>query len=175
VANIQRLLGHLPGAEKAARQVLALRDGLTQNYPGCDAYRRDLAGAWHNLGVMLEEMGQAPEAEQAQRQALALWRQSAAATPDSEAAHNLGKTLQALSTLRRPHDLEEARSLGAEADERQREAVRGDPSEPRFRRTLALQYQILTTTLRRLKQAGEAGKCMDEALRIGEQLAAEFP
>src|SRR5262249_54350838 len=116
VSNLHRLLGDFEAAEKANRAVFPICERLMAQDPGRVAYRENLAAAWGNLGVLLEQLNRLPEAEAAQRQALALYQQLAVELPDRPVARELGVTLQALGVLRRRQgDLQEAERIGREA------------------------------------------------------------
>jgi tetratricopeptide (TPR) repeat protein len=66
------LLGRRDLAEQARRQVVALRAGLYEIFPGNPARQADLAASLAALGNLYRDLGRLPRAEQVQRLALTL-------------------------------------------------------------------------------------------------------
>src|SRR5262249_26454313 len=158
---IRRQLGRVADAEDAFRQCIRVCDGLATQFPEQPVYQEELAGAWHNLGILLDEAGQLPTAVPAQEEAVARFRRLRADFPDRPVASDLGAALQALGVLRRQQvRLEEAKQLAREAVEQQQAALRADPANPRFRKALYTHYQSLAGTLAEERDYKEAEKVL---------------
>lgn len=101
VANIRMLLGDYNEAEQAFHQAVETFSGLMREYPRESDYRRDLAMAGHNLGVLYVRIGRLADAEREYRQAIPLLEQLAGREPaeSSPRADLLAKYLNSLGDV----------------------------------------------------------------------------
>jgi tetratricopeptide (TPR) repeat protein len=166
-------------AEAMAAFQLA-RDGyerLAADLPAVPEYRLELARSHINLGNLLSDQGKPPEAEQQNRQALALSAKLAADFPDVPEyrrvlaySHNdlaivlagLGKRSEAEQQVRQALALQE--KLAADF-----------PAVPGYRLELARSHHNLGNLLFDLGKRSEAEQQYRQALALQEKLAADFP
>ena len=168
--------GRWADSETHYRRELAEAERLSQDFPDRPEFRRELARACSNLGGLLAEQSRGAEAEPILRRGIALNADLTSKQPGdvqvrldlAKCRNNLGYMLLEKGSVEAAiGELDQAGKLSAAL-------VKQFPDAPRYRYNLA-------GNLRNLGRAHEAagqqtaGPTFQEALRISEQLASEFP
>ncbi|MCI0459454.1 MAG: tetratricopeptide repeat protein [Gemmataceae bacterium] len=139
-------------------------------------YREDLAAAYLNLGIVLDNL-KAPKTENVKRKAVGLYRQLADEFPkDPHYRSTTGGALNNLASfLLDRGQPEQARQLFEEAIEHQQAALKVNPRSPASREFLRNHHKNLGKTLWRLGQADAAEEAYRHAITGGKELVEEFP
>jgi serine/threonine protein kinase/tetratricopeptide (TPR) repeat protein len=161
----------------AERSRELMREGLgVAPRPDAPELRDAVARSHHHLAQVLQEAGQAREAEKAFREALAIWDQLAKDHPDrreyrQHAAWTRGALAALLAVARRAPEAVEAYRQAVSAQEK----LAADTNSQDHRWHLAGRAEILGTLLERAGQRREAENAYRKALAVWEKLVADFP
>jgi serine/threonine protein kinase/Tfp pilus assembly protein PilF len=177
VGAIQSRLGRHADATPALRVACDGYTRLVADFPAVPEYRRLLAAAHNDLGLVLRELGKAAEAEAEIRKALAIQSELpgqflAVPAHVSQLAliHlNLGLVLHA-----------QGKQAEAVAADRKAlailEKLAGEfPADPQYRRTLATCHNNLGEPLNAQGKLPEAEKHVRQAISMQQKLVADFP
>lgn len=82
VAKLRALLGDLPQAIAGYREALNLWEQLSQDHPTVRNYRQNVATCYHNLGILLFQVGNRSDAESVCHKAVAMREKLVADYPD---------------------------------------------------------------------------------------------
>jgi tetratricopeptide (TPR) repeat protein len=184
--NLGRLLrdaGRTPEAEEVFRSALARRQRLVEE--GGEAEdRQELAAVADNLGILLLDQGRYAQSEPLLRQALGLREQLAAGSPNpayrlelARSHNNLGLLLAATG---RPDDAEQTvrQALAALKRLQALTGLKGpaddNPDAPDYRQELVTSHTHIGNFWRDT-QPRRAEAAYEDALRLCEQLVADFP
>jgi serine/threonine protein kinase len=176
LGDVQTLLGRHDDAEPAYDRAIALLTGPKDGAPTVDA-RRELARAYHGLGVLLKQANRFEESENHLRRALDIRQQLAEELHgDPATVQDEKDTLYALGTLlgRLHGRIREAEAAYREAVRVQRDLMARQPDDPGVRRKLARdlnQWGLVLSSSR----PGEAEAALHEAQAIQEALARRAP
>jgi serine/threonine protein kinase len=164
-------MGDMGPALADAEEMRAILERLTDDHPAEAAYRRDLAQAHTNRGVVLGQLHRTEEALAAFAQAQALWDGLAAGTllNDPELAKNHVDRGNVLQDLGRYEE--------AVADYHAATAILDKVAAdfPQYRREQAITQSNLSNALRHLGRRDEALAALSRAAHILDELLAEAP
>jgi serine/threonine protein kinase/tetratricopeptide (TPR) repeat protein len=165
-----------PEAEVALQQALPLLEAQAKDDPA-GAWRRQLAGAYQDLGHVLSGKGQGKEAERYFRGALAISEQLAAEFPKHpNMQYTLARAQQLLGyQLQLNGQPREAEQLYRRSIALRTRQVADFPSTPQYRSGLAETYLYLFLLLRAERCFEEAEQVHREGLEQARKLVAEAP
>ena len=176
LGDIQDMLGKYREAEAAYRRAIALLAPDARGGSSPAEYRRDLAAAWHGLGVLLKKANRFSEAEAALPEARALRGKPAEELPDNpETQQQKNDTIYQLGALlaRQPgrhQDVEQAYASAIEAEQKLASAY---PNDLEYARKLA-RYHNNRGMLYRFTDVKAAESEFVEALNIHQKLTEKF-
>ena len=173
---IEQADGRWADSEAHYRRELQESERLCQDFPDRPEFRRELARACTNLGGLMAEQSRLSEAEPILRRGIALNSELTAKEPAdvqfrldlARCQHNLGYVLQ------NKGQTDEAIEANVRARDLSQALAREFPDAPRYRHQLAGDLQSLGQALQSSGRA-EAEATLQQALKIDEKLAAEYP
>jgi serine/threonine protein kinase/tetratricopeptide (TPR) repeat protein len=178
IANIRRTLVELKEAEQDYGEALRIFKQLAADFPNRTEYRRELAKALNNRGILLSGTGRPHEAEKDFDQARRIFKQLAADFPNRPefrqelaTSHTNRGSLLLTATDR----LQDSEKDYGEARRIFKQLAADFPDRTEYRRDLAKSLTNRGNLLYARGRPQEAVKDYDQALCIIKQLAADFP
>jgi tetratricopeptide (TPR) repeat protein len=175
VADIQEQVGRPRKAEEAYGQAVALLEKLSADYPGRPEFRRDLAAAHANRGLVLQAAGRSDQAETVYQEAEKLLQELIVEFPkEPQYKWDLaeGVNRRGLQAKAR-HALAEATGFFNRAVVLFGELARDFPKVSDYRKDLASARVNLAAVLQALNRVPEAEAEYGRALPALRQLVAE--
>jgi tetratricopeptide (TPR) repeat protein len=154
-----------------------IQERLVAEFPGVPRYRQNLAMSYGELGILLTELGQRSEAEQAYRRELQIEEQLVAEAPtDPDCPYDLANGYNNLGTLLRDSGQNStAEQAYRRAIEIKEKLATDYPTVSKYRHDLSMSHYNLGNVLRDQQQWAEAEAAYTRGLRLREKLAADFP
>jgi tetratricopeptide (TPR) repeat protein len=165
-------------AEKVLTRGLSLANELVDRYPDERDYKNGMATLYNEWGNLLSGAGRTKEGDAAMVKARDAWRVLAEAYPDvASYQHTLAGTLDNLAhpLIKANQELPRARQLVEQAIFHEKEALRLEPENALSRFNLAVHFQALGATLKRLKDYDGAEKAYRDSIAVRERLMKDYP
>jgi serine/threonine protein kinase/tetratricopeptide (TPR) repeat protein len=149
LGNLRQRYRNFKGSAEAYAQSLDLRRQLMDDFPKNPRYRREFANTQNEMGLMLRKTGQGKEAEARFLEAHRRRQQLVDEFPDvPDYQTELGTTLNNLGLVEYDRkELAKARGLLEQAIRVQRDALKTDEKNPRYRDYLRGSYRTLSEIL----------------------------
>jgi tetratricopeptide (TPR) repeat protein len=179
-AGLGKALAHADPkeAEKVFTRGLSLANELVDRYPDERDYKNGMATLYNELGNLLSGAGRTKEANAAMVKARDAWSVLAEAYPDvASYQHTLAGSLDNLAfpLIKANQELSRARKLIEQAIFHQKKALKLEPENADSRFNLAIHYQALGATLKRLKEYDGAEKSYRDSIAVREGLMKDYP
>jgi tetratricopeptide (TPR) repeat protein len=165
-------------AKEHYEKALALDQGLVAQFPDYAPYRQDLAACYRELGKVLVQLAQLPQAEKHYRRSLELWNEAIAQKPRRDTDYRAGRaeTWYFLGYLLHIENrFADAEKAYRDAVQSYRELRTEFPEVGEYRKGLAFSLSNLADLLATTHRHAEAAPTFDEALLLLEKLTTDFP
>jgi tetratricopeptide (TPR) repeat protein/predicted Ser/Thr protein kinase len=175
VGEIRLYLGELPEAETAFREAIALQKELADEFPARQDIRRELGQSYHQLGMLLGPADRGKEAEEAERESIAVSRQLVAESTLPQYRVDLAKSESSLGTyFLKELQFEEAEKHFREALAIAQQLVHEFPDVADYHHDLFHTYYDLGLLLSNSSRSEEAEKCCKEVMALAQELIPRF-